>query len=94
MSKIQLKPLFEKKNNDPLSLILKDVFRDNNYAMSFLGALSIGLGVSNVNSLKADESVEEIIVTATKKEENIQDVPMSVQAIGSAELDKKNIKTL
>ena len=46
MSKIQLKPLFEKKNNDPLSLLLKDVFRDNNYAMSFLGALSIGLGVS------------------------------------------------
>ena len=94
MSKIQLKPLFEKKNNDPLSLLLKDVFRDNNYAMSFLGALSIGLGVSNVNSLKADESVEEIIVTASKKEENIQDVPMSVQAIGAAELDKKNIKTL
>ena len=62
--------------------------------MSFLGALSIGLGVSNVNSLKADESVEEIIVTASKKEENIQDVPMSVQAIGAGELDKKNIKTL
>ena len=57
-------------------------------------ALSIGLGVSNVNSLKADESVEEIIVTASKKEENIQDIPMSVQAIGAAELDKKNIKTL
>ena len=94
MSKIQLKPLFEKKNNDPLSLLLKDIFRDNNYAMSFLGALSIGLGVSNANSLKADESVEEIIVTASKKEENIQDVPMSVQAIGAAELDKKNIKTL
>ena len=94
MSKIQLKPLFEKKNNDPLSLLLKDVFRDNNYVMSFLGALSIGLGVSNANSLKADESVEEIIVTASKKEENIQDVPMSVQAIGAAELDKKNIKTL
>ncbi len=35
MSKIQLKPLFEKKNNDPLSLLLKDVFRDNNDAMSF-----------------------------------------------------------
>jgi outer membrane receptor protein involved in Fe transport len=94
MSKIQLKPLFEKKNNDPLSLLLKDVFRDNNYAISFLGALSIGLGISNVNSLKADESVEEIIVTASKKEENIQDVPMSVQAIGAAELDKKNIKSL
>ena len=40
------------------------------------------------------ESIEEIIVTASKKEENIQDVPMSVQAIGAAELDKKNIKTL
>ena len=50
----------------------------------FLGALSIGLGVSNVSLLKADDNIEEVIVTASKKEENIQDVPMSVQAIGAA----------
>ena len=93
MSKILLKPLFKKKS-DPLTALIKDVFRDNNYALSFLGALSIGLGVSNVNSAQAEEGIEEVIVTATKKEENIQDIPMSVQAIGAAELDKKNIKSL
>jgi len=94
MSKILLKPLFERKKDDPLTLIIKDVFRDNNYALSFLGALSLGLGVSSVSKVHAEEDIEEVIVTATKKEENIQDVPMSVQAISNAELDKKNIKSL
>ena len=51
MSKILLKPLFEKKR-DPLTALIKDIFRENNYALSFLGALSVGLGVSNVVYLK------------------------------------------
>jgi iron complex outermembrane receptor protein len=33
----------------------------------------------------------EIIITATKREENLQDVPMSVQAIGTRRLDQLNI---
>ena len=93
MSSIQLKPLFEKKT-DPVTEILRDVFKDNNYALSFLGALSIGIGVSQTNNLHAQDDVEEVIVTAAKKEQNIQDVPMSVQAISSAELERKNIKSL
>ena len=84
MSSIQLKPLFEKKV-DPVTEILRDVFKDNNYALSFLGALSIGIGVSQSNNLNAQDDVEEVIVTASKKEQNIQDVPMAVQAISSAE---------
>jgi len=93
MSGIQLKPLFQKKA-DPLTSVLREVFKDNNYAMSWLGALSIGIGVSNVNDLRAQDDVEEVIVTASKKEQNIQDVAMSVQAISSSELEKKNIKSL
>ena len=93
MPAIQLKPLFEKKV-DPVTEILSDVFKDNNYALSFLGALSIGIGVSQSNNLHAQDDVEEVIVTASKKEQNIQDVPMAVQAISSAELDAKNIKSL
>jgi len=93
MSGIQLKPLFHKKV-DPLTSVLREVFKDNNYAMSWLGALSIGIGVSNVNDLRAQDDVEEVIVTASKKEQNIQDVAMSVQAISSSELEKKNIKSL
>ena len=76
MSRIQLKPLFEKKV-DPLTSLLRDIFKDNNYAMSWLGALSIGIGVSNTNNVNAQDSVEEVIVTASKKEQNIQDVAMS-----------------
>ena len=91
MSRIQLKPLFEKKV-DPLTSLLRDIFKDNNYAMSWLGALSIGIGVSNTNNLNAQDSVEEVIVTASKKEQNIQDVAMSVQAISSSELEQRTLK--
>ena len=35
--------------------------------------------------------VTEIIVTATKREENLQDVPVSIQAIGTRRLDQLNI---
>ena len=38
------------------------------------------------------ENLEEVVVTASKSSENLQDVPMSVQAIGAAELDLKNVK--
>ena len=93
MPSINLKPLFEKKH-DPVTEILRDIFKDNNYALSCLGALSLGIGVSNSNIVNAQDDVEEVIVTASKKEQNIQDVAMSVQAISSAELDAKNIKSL
>jgi len=33
----------------------------------------------------------EIIITATKREENLQNVPISVQAIGTRRLDQLNI---
>ena len=33
----------------------------------------------------------EIIITATKREENMQNVPISVQAIGTRRLDQLNI---
>ena len=73
MNNILLKPLFEKKA-DPLTLLLRDIFKDNKYAMSYLGALSIGLGFSQINTLSAEETdstVEEIIVTGSK--------PLSIQ---------------
>src|SRR5438045_6675024 len=33
----------------------------------------------------------EIVITATKREENLQNVPMSVQALGTRRLDQLNI---
>ena len=79
-SKVILKPLFQKKA-DPLTLLLKDIFKDNRNAMSYLGALSIGLGFSQADSAFAEEDVEEVVVTASKREANLQDLPMAVQAI-------------
>ena len=93
MSVIHLKPLFIKKS-DPLTSVLRDIFKENNYALSYLGALTLGLGVAQGSHLQADESIEDIVVTASKRSENLQDLAMSVQAIGAAELDKKNIKGL
>ena len=68
-NKVILKPLFQKKS-DPLTLLLKDIFRDNKNAMSYLGALSIGLGFSQTDSAFANENVEEVVVTASKRESN------------------------
>ena len=42
----------------------------------------------------ADFSIEEIIVTARKREENIQDAPLSVAAFTSNMIESANIKTL
>lgn len=39
-------------------------------------------------------AIEEIVVTAQKRKENLQDVPISIQAMGTKELEKKNIVTL
>ena len=89
-NKVILKPLFQKKA-DPLTILLKDIFKDNRNAMSYLGALSIGLGFSQTDSAFAEEDVEEVVVTASKREANLQDLPMAVQAITSEELEAKNI---
>jgi len=39
----------------------------------------------------ADDNSNDIIVTATKREENLQNVPLSIQAIGTRRLDQLNI---
>jgi hypothetical protein len=83
MSSIYLKPLFTKKKEDPLTSVLRDIFKENNYAMSFIGALSLGIGITYANNANANNDIEEVIVTASKKEQNIQDVPMSVQAVSA-----------
>ena len=89
-NKVILKPLFQKKA-DPLTILLTDIFKDNRNAMSYLGALSIGLGFSQTDSVIAEEDVEEVVVTASKREANLQDLPMAVQAITSEELEAKKM---
>lgn len=40
----------------------------------------------------ASGSLEEVIVTAQKRTENLQEVPLSIQAIGSERLEELHVK--
>src|SRR5689334_13512081 len=49
---------------------------------------------ANANSTTANNNNnDEIIVTATKRSENIQNVPMSIQAIGTERLEQLNVQS-
>ena len=59
-------------------------------AYAVLAALSAGTGTA----VAADSGgIEEIVVTAQRRNESIQDVPITIQAIGSDSLSKLNITT-
>lgn len=52
-------------------------------------ALSGAVASTSVFAQEAEESaVGDIVVTATKREENLQDVPISVQALGEERLEE------
>ena len=48
---------------------------------------------TNTNANSAPANSDEIIVTATKRSENIQNVPMSIQAIGAERLEQLNVQS-
>jgi iron complex outermembrane receptor protein len=50
-----------------------------------------GQAVQPAPSTSEDDESNVIIVTATKREENLQDVPVSIQAIGTRRLDQLNV---
>ena len=49
---------------------------------------------SSGSEAAASDVIEEILVTARKREESLLDIPESVQAIGGADIDRQNIKSL
>ena len=59
-----------------------------------VGLLADGLIVAPVNAQEASPVLEEVIVTARKREENIFDIPESISAITGEEIDRRNIKGL
>lgn len=62
-----------------------------------LCALITNVGVKAAESggsKDAMQGLEEVIVTAQRREENIQRVPISIAAYGQADLDNRNLKTL
>ncbi|BFM18446.1 TonB-dependent receptor [Maricurvus nonylphenolicus] len=56
--------------------------------------IALSLGLAAGNSLAADFAIEEIVVTATKRAESIQDVPISVSAFSGDFLEKSGLKDL
>jgi iron complex outermembrane receptor protein len=55
---------------------------------------SLAVGAAPVVMAQEGVAIEEIIVTARKRSENLQDVPISVQAFSSEKIEKQGIKTL
>ncbi len=56
--------------------------------------LAIAAGAPWASAQATEEGVEEIIVTARKKEENLQTTPIAVTAVGAADLDARGVATL
>ena len=49
---------------------------------------------SSASEAAASDIIDELVVTARKREENLLDIPESVQAIGGSDIDRQNIKSL
>ena len=45
-------------------------------------------------ALAQEATLEEVVVTARKRSENLMDIPESVSAIGAIEVERRNIKGL
>lgn len=63
---------------------------------ALLAALSIGPNVVSVTHAAADEGtqIEEVVVTSRRREENLQDVPVSVQAFTASNLQMRSLDSL
>ena len=62
------------------------------HARSGLVLLGFLSGLANTPGAKADEAVlQEVTVTAQKREENLQDTPISLVALGAADLEQRAI---
>ena len=57
-------------------------------------AIAISTALVGTNTAQAQKVLEEIIVTATKREESLQDIPMSVTAFTDADIVREGFKSL
>ncbi len=62
--------------------------------MRILPATTLAIYISGLFSGIASAQIEEVVVTAQKRPENIQDVPISISAYSGNFLEKSGIKTL
>jgi len=57
-------------------------------------AVAMSTAVAGTNAAQSQEVLEEIIVTATKREESLQDIPMAVTAFTGAQIVREGFKQL
>src|SRR6185295_19241891 len=55
------------------------------------GALLTGAGVVQAQASEENKGLEEVVVTALKTQQNLQDVPLSIQAIGTERLEQLGV---
>lgn len=65
---------------------------------SSLVARSLGLALAGIGifalSTEAWSQVAEIIVTTRKREENLQEIPVAVQAVGAEDIERRGLTSL
>ena len=75
--------------------MLRHSFHTLNRISLAILTISLGIGIDGIPvALAQGASLEEVIVTARKRDENLMDIPESVSAIGAVEVERRNIKGL
>ncbi|TAJ67936.1 MAG: TonB-dependent receptor [Phenylobacterium sp.] len=64
----------------------------HNWSLTLLATTMLTAVAGPALAQSAEAQLEEIVVTAQKRSENLQDVPISIQALGSERLDALQIK--
>ena len=59
-----------------------------------LAALTVNVGFAQEPASKASAEIDEVVVTAQKRAENIQDVPLAIRALSGAALEDAGIKNV
>lgn len=55
-------------------------------------SLAIGLSLSSVNAIANEAALEEVVVTSTKREASLQDVPLSISAVSGDKLEAAGVQ--
>jgi len=55
--------------------------------------LAIGAACAGIPATQVQADVDEMIVTSTKREQNIQEIPLAVTAFGDVEIVRQGFKT-
>ncbi len=80
-------------NNKETDLRLRKSSSILNLTMIVLSLLPISI-TAHAQQAKARNVIEEVIVTAQKREQSIADVPLSIQALGADKLERERIESL